>query len=334
MQGINSVRSTLLKNTEVSPFCRSSEKICAVDPFHTPLAYKKVDQLNLVSISLPVIPLEKFKECTNHLDENPLQLKVFTYDKATCLLLSDHFEKAITKAINEYDAHIICINELGMPLNEEGKVRQESIDFAKKMAQDNDCLIIAGSNHNSDSFLNSGYCFYPNDDKVIEEYKIFYKNISAVQENERIFIPPKRLIPYTRAFGIGISFIICLELVDFSSVSRIAQHRNSIDLLMVPTYLQDYGTMAKVAKNLSQAVGGVLLNNYYDNSRSDPPISRFYNHGIEEKNKARIDSFIDSQTKITCRKLDLRQFNIEKIDNGLNMSHEIKYLYGLGMIPR
>lgn len=326
-----------------NPYSYSFTKICELKKFQSNLEFEERKDINIVSISLPPIPIEEFipivpesRIGAEHLseNENPLSLKVFGYRKEISEQQLSLFKESIKFAVEEYDADIICLNELGMPLNGKGEPRKKALRFAKKVANSYKCLIVAGSSHSKSKYVNSGFCFYPTINESEKGYIEFYKNISATQESEKIYTPPKRIIFRTKAFNIGISFMICLELVDYSSSAQIAKNHEFIDLLIVPTYLADYGIMYKVAQSVSNAMGGVLLINHFDNSRRDPPVSRFYLCGKEYEKTMENSKLISNKVQLIKRTINVSEFNKMKQKSVNNIDDNIRCLYGIAPVIR
>jgi len=309
-----------------NPFIYSSSKVCKLQKIVIPeLEHQYLEKLNFISVSLPSIGKEIIPE--HNKKEHPYEQSIGTYSKEFSDSLLDKFKRSLDYAVNEFSGHIICINELGMPINEEGEVRDSAINYARKTANENNCLIIAGSNHSKSSFLNIGYIFYPGNDSKNKDYREFYKNISAVGVGERLFTPSERRIYYTKAFGIGISFLICLEIADFSSSCTIAKRNEAIDFLVVPTYLEDFGTIDKVSKSLSEALGGVLLSNCHNHN--DYPDSRMYLHGLSHKDDNNYkEKIIDNDTVIISRTVDIKKFRTNKTKSSIKLPEDLKFLFG------
>ncbi|MFY0602939.1 MAG: hypothetical protein JXQ93_03250 [Flavobacteriaceae bacterium] len=309
-----------------NPFVYSSSKVSKLKRIVIPsLEGLYLDKLNFVSISLPKIHPMTFQK---NEEEYPHEKIICMYDRDFSDMLLDQFKKSLDCAINDFKANIICINELGMPINKKGEVREDAILYARKMANENNCLIIAGSNHSSKTYLNIGYIFFPGVDLLGNDYRKFYKNISAVGVGEKLFTPSERIIYYTKAFGIGISFLICLEIADFSSSCTIVRRNESIDFLIVPTYLTDFGTMDKVSKSLSTALGGVLLSNCHNHK--DLPDSRMYLHGNLHKDNQKEYTLkvIDDKTTVILRTVDMKKFGINKTKMALNLPEDLQFLFG------
>ncbi|PTX58587.1 hypothetical protein C8N46_11378 [Kordia periserrulae] len=324
-----SVQKKLEFSQGKNPFVYSSEKICKLQRLHIPYfdqLYERPEEINFVGISLPDI--ENVMEINTNGEKYPLDQAICVYNKNFSDYLLKQFKEALLHAVEVFKAHIICINELGMPLNESGEVRDAAIDFARGVANDYKCLIVAGSNHSKESFLNTGYIFYPGLDAKNLDYRKFYKNISATGVGEKLFTPSVRKIYFTNAFGIGIAFLICLEIADFSSACSIARQNGLIDFLVVPTYLEEFGTMDKVAKTISKAIGGIFLSNCHNHS--DFPDSRMYLHGRPHKDNLTDykQKIIDEKTVVILRKVDMKEFKATKSEWSVNMPDSLKFLFG------
>ncbi len=325
---VNKIKSKLQpKLICKNPFSHSASKICDIRYFSTSLEkLEDSDQVKIASISLPGINSE-FKEISNK-EDYPLNLKVVPWKRTFSKQLLEEFKKTIKYACQK-QANIICINELGMPLNSVGNTHKEAIRFAKSMAQKHNCLIVAGSNHCKDTFVNRGYIFFPDKEKETDqEFITFYKNISATGVGEDIYTPSQRIIFSTKAFGLQLSFLICLELVDYSSSTMIAKSSQNIDMLIVPTYLENYGALDRVAKSLSKAIGSVLLTNC--NKGPDFPLSRIYKHGNVAQGNKRKESKV-SESVVIIRNLNVKDFKKKKLENWHSMDDQIKCLFGTGI---
>ncbi len=296
------------------------------------------DVVHVVSISLPSVPKAERKPKNNN-KAIPFEHNVLSYTKTFSDSLFAEYKECLDIAVNDLKANIICINELGMPLRGDGQARAEARTYAKKIADKHDCLIIGGSHHDTTNYLNIGYLIYPGQD--LDEgkgYLEFYKNISAVQVSEKIFTPSDRVILTTSAFGLGISFVICLELVDYATAALIAARRQTVDLLLVPTYVgAEFGVMGTVAQYLSQVIGGVLLTNCF--SHKDNPSSKLFLNGEEFVRKSKDKELYShsSKSRVVLRRINVKDLEKNKIESNKNLPPELKCLYsldpaGLGII--
>jgi hypothetical protein len=321
------IREDTIKN----PYILSAKKICQKKEFITELKYKILPVINIVSISIKKPDVSDFIPHDNGL-KFPHQNIVYTYSKKYSQFILSEFKASLLKAVKDMKANIICVNELGMPLNKQGKMSTTAINFAKKIANDYKCLIFAGSIHTKESYLNQGFIFYPSIDQVSQEpYLTYFKNISAVQVEEKLYTPADRKIFMTKAFGVGISTLICLELVDYSSAVTVATSDFDVDILLVPTFLDTYGVMEKVAKNLSYPVGAVILTNYYDGNKIEP--SKMYLNG--EQNDVVVTKYTSTKkTKLILRKINVKDLHKEKTMAKLHPSPELHTLYGMKITAR
>jgi len=333
--GNNEVKDILIEPTPnfkgFNPYIKGSEKITKLVPFKTELSNSEfeLENINLVSISLPEIQSQDLRLIENG-DPFPLNHCIADYSSDYRKLLYSEFKNAIDYAIDKYKANIICINELGMPTNKNGTGNNRAIQYARKIANKHKCLIIAGSNHSTAGYFNVGYIFYPGLDREGNDYRYFLKNITAFQIGEKLFTPSERKIYHTKAFGLGISFLICLEIADYSSSASIAKNKDHIDLLLVPSYLRKYGPMENIAEKVSEACGGVLLNNCFVNMQ-DFPSSRLYLYGEAASDKDQVSQKVlpGNKTKVVLRRINVKDFKKRKADKIQNLSRELCYLYDI-----
>jgi len=339
----------------INPFAFSSKKICKIRNFSTELTdIEDNGAIKIASISMPFIG-EAGKPYPNK-KSYPHNQTVYHYDDYYRKLLKNNFKKCLSKVIFELKANIICINELGMPTNKDGTIDKHVFNFVKKLANENNCLIIAGTNHCRESYLNTGYIFHPGINSFNTDHHRFHKNISAFNTNppEIVYTPSERILYHTKAFGLGISFLICLELADYSASAAIVRKYSNIDLLIVPTYVTDeFGTISKVAKSISEAINGIVLlvNTYISESLS--PCRLFINGDLDIKEKdnrslniSRIVSkdkpiisgrktydFMDS--KIVTFNVSVSRLQKQKANSEEEVPEGLKCLFGIHeIIPR
>jgi hypothetical protein len=114
-------------------------------------------------------------------------------------------------------------------------------------------------------FYNTGHIYYPG--CPIQGIQ-FYKQINATHAKELVSVPSKRAAITFKAFGIHVSVVICLDLLDFSSIARIVQ-QGETDLLLVPAYIDNIKHMMSSAQIISKAlIGTVAVVNRYETKRS------------------------------------------------------------------
>lgn len=327
-----------LANIQPNPFCKNYNKISQSKYINLSeldmVAFPDMEELNVVLISLPSIDLKNHKEIHATKDNKSIrgfskeitQRKLCKYSIKFGEYLFECYQTAVNYAINELKANIVCINELGLPINKTGNSAcKEAIDFSKKMAQENNCVIIAGSVHDPRSHLNTTYIFCPR--KVMQ----YYKQVSATTEGEFITVPPERETLTISVFGISISILLCLDLADYSSVvSAIRGQDYSPHLLFVPSYSKFYESLERLSTTISGALsGGVALTNFF---HANKPSHFLHMYGSEIPQTTDVTTlfpdekspeFSVSLFKLNSRKLD----SFKKGQKGLDKS--MGWLFGL-----
>jgi hypothetical protein len=331
--------TTEKSGSSINPFTFTLRNVCQLKKINTELATLRPTNgiLKFAAISLPKIPSNKLDFITND-EEYPKDLSVIHYGKETRKTLLKNYTECLSKAI-DLKANIICINELGMPTNKSGLVNNNVIKFTKGIAQRNKCLIFSGTNHCTKSFLNKGYLFYPGNDKPTDPrdkeqpYRTFYKHVSAfrLKEPEKIYTPASRIIYNTQAFGIGISFLICLELSDFSFAAKIVNNHELINFLIVPTYVNDeFGSLVRCGENVSYAMGGaVALTNCHHEEGGR--LNRVYINGknISEIKPKTFKDYPIGDSLLTIYSIDVEKMKNDKISNSIKLEPSIQALYGI-----
>jgi hypothetical protein len=264
---------------------------------------KKSIRLGFVSLFTPGSFYNKdFKHCSDDVDVSDIDRNVLT--RHTKHLSEDKDElflsvyiKAIEQSLKK-GADITVVNEMGFP-NMNGKPNKIAIEETKKLMQNakKPSLIIAGSTHDSRTISNSGFAFFPsndNDGKILTEY--YHKQVSAIAADEYICVPPERKSLLVEAYGYFIGIIICLDLLDYSVITSLLNHRqDSPDFILIPAYTKNDDKMKDIAQKVSRAsASGVgIINALIPNE----PSKHFYICGIEVKDKEEV-KFPDSKLDI------------------------------------
>jgi len=165
------------------------------------------------------------------------------------------FKEALTFALQEKKADIVCVSELGLPSR--GMLPlQEANDFAYEMSQKYGALIIAGTIHDSRTLYNTAFLFYPGGPKT---GRTFHKGVSAVSVGEKICTPSFREVPVVEIFGLKIATMICLDVADFASMASIVQYADRVDIILVPCLTFSFEKMKHIAKVTSRALRGLVI---------------------------------------------------------------------------
>lgn len=266
---------------------------------------------------------------SDNIDDSIVRNQVY-YSENLSKKIFESFKKSIEQAIYEYKADILCINELGFPSQKSCnyyRARIDAIGFARSMAQEHKCLILAGSVHDHVTHYNTAYIFYPG----CNNFGAFYhKQISAHRVTELISIPPERKTFFTKAFGLRIGFLTCIDVSDFSSVLPLIKLDEKIDLLLVPSYTKDHEILDKAANGICKAIIGYVGFSNYNRGGSDPS-GRFFKfdseeplEAVEEKIKNR-----DLEYEINIHKINLNTLKEEKAEYSGNIDKNIRWLFGI-----
>jgi hypothetical protein len=245
----------------------------------TSLQEKQQIKIALVSLEMPDF-LEKAQQHSIVPGEKPR-----TIDAAACdrwLLhwnskdmreMHDRFSIALQSAIDQHNADVVCINELGFPTSSAAYSSRKAISAARKLASKNECLIVAGSSHDSRTCYNTGHLFFPDCPVYGMPY---HKQVSATEVNEYISVPAKRISICINAFGLELCVLICLDLADYSTVASIVQAGDHIDFLLVPACTENVEALERVAKSVSAALpGGVAIVNRYFSTKNSSSLFLF-----------------------------------------------------------
>lgn len=297
--------------------------------------YKKDQSVKLILISLPKIEnLTPKQTCELNprlrtVDVDSCWRVLCNYPESFAEKLLHLFKKTINIALNNFDADIICINELGMPFPKHLKYWRKARDFARKKANENNCVILAGTTHDHRTHNNSAQIFYPGSDVCGTWY---HKQVSAQQlkpHPELVSIPPKRISYTTDVFGLKIAFLTCLDIADYSSVAPIVGLNEFINVLIVPSYSPWTESLEKASITISEAIsGGVALVNHYMGTVR--PSSYLYMYGEEDPREADDQKYSKNEKwKMSLHLLDPDELNDKKISMREDLNPNIKWLFRL-----
>lgn len=252
-----------------NPFSILFEKICAVGyvPGLSEELQAKRPNVRIALVSMPTMPAAdlRFQEFSSAVDRSeppPLDHKacwrqLVTFDQAFADKMFASFSEALTAALEDKGADIVCFSELGFP-SFEMKPMMEAAQLAHEMSRKHNALVIAGSSHDARTLYNTAYLFYPGSDV---HGHVFHKSISAVSVKEWVSVPSYRRVPLVNIFGLKIASMICLDVADYASIASVVRCADRVDVLLVPCYTPGFEKMAKIAKVTSEALGLVAMVN-------------------------------------------------------------------------
>lgn len=226
---------------------------------------KKWDELKIALISLDSKIKKKASMERKKLNYNTLEFQVYWHKTDSYNVFKEKYLYQI-KLAYENNADFICINELGFPYSPRAENFEEEnsdlITELKKIANDYETYIIAGTFHDEETLFNTGYIFSPG--KEIED-KLPIKHLkkcSALSIGEEIRIPYERYIDYyCYKFGY-FTVLICLDSFDPSLIVQVLRaHKTSspdVDLIFVPSYTPDSYKADIACKEISMATGSIV----------------------------------------------------------------------------
>jgi predicted amidohydrolase len=242
-------------------------------------------------------------------------------NEITATRLRHQYIAALKHAINNLNADIVCFNELAFPAIN-GIPDIKAIKATQDIVNEEKRLVVAGSFHDIRTLFNTGYIFYPGGDNSAVHY---HKQISATSVKEFIAAPSQRFSVSINAFGLKICVIICMDMMDYSTIASIVQKGEGVDLLLVPAYTDDMDTMEKTSRMISIALpGSVAVTNKHRSSRHSSSLSSFGRisyGGTPTKHLKNIGSI--SLYKIDLKDSRDRQYAIQNKYN-----EKIRWLFG------
>jgi hypothetical protein len=162
------------------------------------------------------------------------------------------YKEALSYAVDEFRAHIICVSELGLPHRNVVPLK-EAQTFARKLSSDRNVLIVAGTSHDERTLYNTGYVYHPGSNGWA-----FHKTLSASGMGELISSPAARRVLRVKAFGLRIAMMICLDIADYATLASVIRVRDNVEMLLVPCYTEKFDKMLEVAKLASKALRGIV----------------------------------------------------------------------------
>ena len=123
------------------------------------------------------------------------------------------------------------------------------------MSCKHNALIIAGTAHDSRTMFNTGYLFHPAEEPATWA---FHKSASAYKLGERIMSPARRRVLIIKAFDLLIATMICLDVVDYTTLAAVMGAGDQVDVILVPSYTERFERMQDVASVASRALPGVV----------------------------------------------------------------------------
>lgn len=235
------------------------------------------------------------------------------------------YKSALTFAVKKYEAHVVCVSELGLP-QQAIRPLAAAQDFTRDLSAAHDVLIIGGTSHDRRTLYNTGYLYHPNDDNDWT----FHKSISATGMGERIASPSLRRVLTVKTLGLRIAVMICLDVADYATLASVIRVRDKVDMVLVPCYTFKFDKMLEVAKTASKALRGIvaMVNARIPNSYCH--IARFG----EDEEPVR-HQMLNSGAVVSLFNINYKQFERERDQQQREGDYEdVDWLFGNYDVPQ
>lgn len=238
------------------------------------------------------------------------------------------FREALTYAVDELNANVVCVNELGLPSRDMQPLAAAQA-FARSLSDQRKVLIIAGSGHDSRTYFNTGYIFHPGGPA---SGWAFHKSISATSTGELIAAPSERRIATVETFGFRIATMICLDVADYATFASLVAVADRVPIVLVPCYTHWFEKMAQIARVASRALPGIvaLVNADLPNAAARPTQIAKFGEFIRPAERPPLAS----GACVSFLTVDHDTFEAERLKAKSNADPEIDWLFGSRQIPR
>jgi len=298
-----------------NPFARNSNRISKV--VFTDVGLREMKRrvtLDFISLS-PPFDFQHLK-----LLQDGQKRVQFHSSPAVAQKLYRDYKEALTIAAERHKADIICINEFGFPaVNGVPDLRAEIL--ARTIANHQRIVIVAGSHHDSRTWLNTGYIFYPGCEPFGRPY---HKQVSSSWLGELIAVSSDRKSLSFKAYGLNMCVIVGTDLMDYSTVASIVRC-HSVDVLLVPSFFDNSDAMIMTAQTVSMALPGlvVLVN------RNSPGLPSAWLTSFGRHMKLASEVQHGKRFFISTYIIDIMKFRQKKLGNSFaEESTDLRWLFG------
>ncbi|HSY52294.1 MAG TPA: hypothetical protein VLC46_26060 [Thermoanaerobaculia bacterium] len=315
-----------------NPFFTLAKKLCIPDviPEVAKLRRPVDGAVRLALISMPDVSyVEKDfkwrKALPSGVHEEDVRRTLAAVSHADSKRMLVAFREALLFAVEEGNANIVCVSELGLP-SRDAVPLQEAQQIAFEISCKHNALIIAGSSHDSRTMFNTGYLFHPTEKRATWA---FHKNASAHKMGERIMTPARRRVLIVDAFDLRIATMICLDVVDYTTLASVMAAGDQVDVVLVPSYTLRFEKMQDVATVASQALPGVVA---LVNARLPVGSSFIAQCGVEIKLPA--PSVLPGGAEVALLSLKIDELKEKRTQAKNDLHPYLDWMFGNRYIPR
>jgi predicted amidohydrolase len=254
----------------VNPFSNLAENLCEVQDLWVSHIPRPERPVRVALVSMPPFEPQQYEMKPFYIaDPVPDGIRREDCERSLVALkgqvhkeLLAAYKEALTFAVDEYRANIVCVSELGLP-HHAIRPLAAAQEFAQNLSVSKNVLIVAGTSHDRRTYYNTGYIYHP------EGSWSFHKSLSAAGMGELISAPAKRRVLSIKIFGLRIAVMVCLDIADYATLASVIRARERIDMVLVPCYTEKFDKMLDVAKVASRALRGIvaMVNAHIPNSK-------------------------------------------------------------------
>ena len=244
-----------------NPFFELAEKLCTPHVLNQTARIEGLPRpadgiVRIALVSMPVLPysetdVRKPKKLRHGIEPSDVQRTLANFRRPDTTRMLTAYKEALQIALEQHKANIVCFNELGLPSRE--MVPVDVQDLAAKMSRRHKALVIAGTAHDKVTMFNTGYLLHPP-----AHTHAFHKYASAVTMNERIMTPAHRRVLIIDTLDLRIAVMICLDVVDYTTLASVMLAGDHVDVVLVPCYTERFQKMQDIAAVASKALPGVV----------------------------------------------------------------------------
>lgn len=315
----------------VNPFANLADSLCKVHQIPVPGLARPDGAVRIALVSMPPLDKAEWQLWDNDstirtvppgVDRDDLKRKLVFLKRRAAQKALATYKDALTTAIDDFGAHIICVSELGLPHTDGGPLRAAS-KFARDLSARRNRLIIAGTGHDKRTLYNTGYVYHPGGDGWG-----FHKTISASGMGEKVSSPSDRRVLTVKTFGIRVATMICLDVADYATLASVIRVKERVDIILIPCYTEKFDKMVDVAKLASKALRGVvaMANAHIPNQRCHIASFGKDEGPVDERRLA-------SNAFISIFEIDHSQLERARTEAQQTPDPDVDWLFGNGDMP-
>lgn len=315
-----------------NPFASFVENLCEVQQIAVEPLARPDEPVRICLVSMPALAETDFDFAAydhaaaipRHVHPDDCRRRLVSIKRDVADRLLQTYKDALTYAVDQMGAHVICVSELGLP-HRAIIPMVKAQRFAKSLSASRNVLIVAGTSHDKRTLYNTGYLYHPGGAGWA-----FHKTLSATGMGELISSPAKRRVLMVKTLGLRIAVMICLDIADYATLASVIRVKEKVDIILVPCYTFKFDKMLEVAKIASKALGGIvaMVNAHVPNAECHIA------HFGQDREATETKPF-DSGAVLSLFQIDHEEFHRERQERAKAHDHEqLDWLFGSGDVPQ